>query len=172
MVHVKLPLVTSVVRLKNIVVRTFLAFFPRFAQPDDVFAETRLPPAEFALYLGMDPRDRCHAVEVARAVLAEVPHASPHLLRAALLHDVGKSSERFSAWERVAVHLYTPDLPPEPRLGGLRGAWQRRRHHARYGAQLICQNGGDACVAVIVARHHTPGDHPEALILKNVEERF
>ncbi len=171
-VRVRLLFVTRVVRLKNIVRRTFLAFSPDFAQPDDAFAKTYLPTAELKLYLGMDARDRCHAVEVARAVLNEHPSASARLVRAALLHDVGKSGERFSALERVAVHLYAPALPPEPRLGGLRGAWQRRRHHASYGAQLIRQSGGDAEVARIVERHHTPSDHPEARLLKRVEERF
>ena len=162
----------SVARFKNIVARTFVAFFPRFARPDDAFARRYLPTAEFELYLGMDARDRWHACAVARAVLREHPQASTELVRASLLHDVGKSSERFSAVERVAVHLYTLELPPEPRLGGLRGAWQSRRHHARYGAQLIRQSGGDFHVATIVERHHAPGSHPEALILKRIEEMF
>ena len=171
-VRVKLQHVSSAVRLTNIARRTLLAFFPRFARPDDAFAQTYLPPAELRLYLNMDPRDRCHALEVASALLNEHPQASSRLVRAALLHDVGKSGERFSAVERVAVHLYTPDVPAEPRFGGLRGAWQRRRHHAAYGANLVRKNGGDACVALIVERHHVPGDNAEALILKNIEERF
>ncbi|CAN5900650.1 hypothetical protein BH24DEI2_BH24DEI2_25840 [soil metagenome] len=131
-----------------------------------------MPAAELELYLKMDARDRCHACEVARALLNEHPDASPRLVRAALLHDVGKSGERFNAVERVVVHLYTPALPAEPRFDGLRGAWQRRRHHAAYGAQLIRQNGGDAEVADIVERHHAPGDYAEALVLKNIEKRF
>ena len=163
---------SSAVRLTNIARRTLLAFFPRFARPDDAFAKAHLLPAELELYLNMDARDRCHALEVASALLNEHPQASSRLVRAALLHDVGKSGARFSAVERVAVHLYTPDVPAEPRYGGLRGAWQRRRHHAAYGANLVRKNGGDACVALIVERHHTPGDNAEALLLKNIEERF
>ena len=160
-------------RVVNLAARTFRAFFPATLEPDDGFAESRLSAAEYALYADMDVRDRHHACQVAQAVLSEVPAASKVLVRAALLHDVGKSGARYRAWERILVHLYTPrSLPREPRLGGLRGAWQRRLHHEHYGAELIRRAGGDAEVANIVARHHRPAGHAEAEQLKRVEETF
>ena len=160
-------------QLVNLAARTFGAFFPATLEPDDAFAESRLSAAEYALYAAMDVRDRHHACRVARAVLAGVPAASDTLVRAALLHDVGKSGAHYRAWERILVHLYTPrNLPREPRLSGLRGAWQRRLHHDHYGAELIRRAGGDAEVADIVARHHRPAGHAEAEQLKNVEEAF
>ena len=164
---------TKLTRLQNILERTAAAFLPVLAKPDDVLAKVRLSPAEYQLYLQMDRRDRSHACRVARAVIEQVSNPSDILVRAALLHDVGKCGRAFNPWERVAVHLYTPkSVPAEPRLRGLRGAWQRRRHHETYGAELVERAGGDARVVEIIRRHHHPEGHREAELLKKVEESF
>lgn len=152
--------------------RTFIAFFPAFARPDDAFAKSRLSPEEYALYLQMDVRDRDHACAVS-AALSALPEASPKLIRAALLHDIGKSGAQYNPWERIIVHLYTPPtMPREPRLRGLRGSWQRRLHHDHYGAELILHAGGDAEVAEIVRLHHHPESHLDAALLQKIEARF
>jgi putative nucleotidyltransferase with HDIG domain len=159
--------------LKSVGKRTALAFLPHLVHSDDAFAASHLPSAEYQLYMRMDVRDRHHACLVAKALLHEHPEASSALLRAALLHDVGKSSAAYSGLERIAVHLYMPkSLPLEPRLPGLRGAWQRHLHHDAYGAELIRQGGGDARVAELVGRHHRPGEDIEARLLKEIDERF
>ncbi len=138
--------------------RTLMALLPALARPDDLFAETLLSETEYDLYETMDVRDRAHACAVTRQLLARYPDASPVLRRAALLHDVGKTSVRYNPWLRILAALYTPRyVAPEPRLGGVRGAWQLKRHHDRYGAALILGAGGDARVAEIVACHHTGG---------------
>ena len=92
----------------NVVPRTVRAFVPALARPDDTFARQVLTPPEFGLYLAMDPRDRHHGVRVARGVLALAPDADAVLVRAAILHDVGKSVAPYRAWERIAVHLAAP----------------------------------------------------------------
>lgn len=159
--------------LLNLGRRTWLAFFPVFAKPDDAFAKAALRAEEYALYKQMDPRDRDHACLVTKAVVSSVTGASDKLIRAALLHDIGKSTARYNPVERIFVHLYTPKtLPAVPRFKGLRGAWQRRLYHERYGADLILSAGGDSEVAEIVRRHHTPGDNLDAKILQAVEARF
>jgi len=150
-----------------------VAFFPSFARADDAFAKSWLIREEFGLYLQMDVRDRDHACVVAKALLRSLPDASDKLIRAALLHDIGKSAARYNPVERIFVHLYTPkNLPAQPRLGGLRGTWQRRLHHAAYGAELILNAGGDPEVAEIVRRHHKPDGHEDAEVLRAVEVRF
>ncbi|ADI14583.1 HD domain-containing protein [Truepera radiovictrix] len=160
-------------RLVSTLWRTAQAFVPRLARADDAFAARVLPRAEYALYRRMDVRDRAHACGVARALLTLEPAAPSTLLRAALLHDVGKSGRRYRPLERILVALYTPRaLPHAPRLRGLRGAWQRRRHHPRYGAELILAAGGDPRVAELVARHHHPAGDPEAELLRRADARF
>lgn len=164
---------TTLVQVRNLVWRTLVAFFPRLAKPDDTFAKTYLTGVEYTLYAEMDVRERDHACQVAKAVIARMPAPSDYLIRAALLHDVGKGAAHYNPWERIAVHLYAPQtLSAEPRLNGLRGAWQRRHYHPQYGAELICRRGGDERVATIVAGHHEPKGLKEAEQLKAVEERF
>lgn len=149
--------------------RTLRALLPALAPPDDAFARARLSGPEYALYLRMDARDRHHACEVAKALLGRHPEAGEVLVRAALLHDVGKSGRPYRVAERVLVHLLPGrPLPPEPRLQGLAGAMQVKRHHQRYGADMIRAAGGSEAVARLVAGHHEVGG--EAELLRQIDE--
>lgn len=153
-------------------VRTVRGTHPRLAVPDDAWAEARLPEPERRLYERMDPRERDHAVRVARAVLRRRPYAAPELIRAALLHDVGKSVRGYRLAERIVVHLVGGGaLPAQPPLAGLAGARQVARHHAAYGAAMIREAGGSPRVAELVARHERPGDDPDAALLHEVDRR-
>lgn len=120
----------------------------------------------------MNRVDRQHACLVAKKLLARCPQAPALLVRAALLHDVGKTDYPLTVFTRILVHLYTPPhLPAEPRLRGLRGAWQLKLHHGRYGAQMIRAAGGSEAVARLVARHDRPAGDPLAALLKQVDEQ-
>ena len=158
----------------NTIWRTVIALFPALARPDDALAKALLLEAEYDLYKTMDVRDRAHACAVTRQLLARYPDASPELRRAALLHDVGKARARYNPWLRILAALYTPRrVAPEPRLSGVRGAWQLKQHHDRYGAALILRAGGDARVAELVARHHAGAAHDsEAARLRETDARF
>jgi hypothetical protein len=145
------PETNILLRIRNVAVRTAQAFIPALAVPDDAFAADWLPPAEYGLYLRMDRRDRAHACLVARTVLRLEPQAGSVTLRAALLHDVGKTVQPYNPLHRVLVHLHTPaGLPREPLQPGLRGAWQVRTHHEAIGAEMIRAAGGDDRVATLV----------------------
>lgn len=163
----------DVQRFKHVFSRTLLAFLPGKVDADDAFAQERLDAVEYGLYLRMDPRDRHHACVVAQSLLARVSDASSALVKAALLHDVGKSVAPYNATTRILVHLYTPErVRAEPPLEGWRGAWQLHRHHARYGAEMIRRVGGSERVAQLVERHHDPQGDEEAALLKTVDEGF
>ncbi|MEX2543449.1 MAG: HD domain-containing protein [Trueperaceae bacterium] len=155
----------------NAAVRTIKAWVPWLARPDDEFARTRLEPAEYRLYLSMDVRDRQHACQVASRLLDRRPDAGGALVRAALLHDVGKAGAPYNPLYRMLSHLYAPrDVPSGPLYRGLRGAWQIRRHHHRYGAAMIRDAGGDRDVADLVERHHQPNGDPDAELLKGLDD--
>lgn len=168
-----LAVVKSVAWYLNAAVRTVRAFVPGLARPDDAFAESWLPDVEHELYRRMDPRDRDHACRIARAVLDLDPDADATLVRAALLHDVGKADAPFRAWERIVVHLYTPSVDPGWRVGGaaLADAWRRHRDHAARGAEMILEVGGDERVADLVRRHHDEGGPDDGELLRRVDER-
>lgn len=137
--------------------RTVRGVHRSLVAPDDAWARARLSDAERGLYLAMDPRDRDHAVRVARGLLRTHPGAPEIVVRAALLHDVGKSRRRYRVDERILVHLMRAAPPPaEPLRPGFAGARQTAAHHASYGAAMIRAAGGSARVAELVARHDRP----------------
>ncbi len=157
----------------NAAFRTLRAFVPALARPDDAFAATWLPACEFDLYRGMDRRDRDHACRVARRVLAVEPQVSAMVVRAALLHDVGKSAAPYRAWERIAVHLYRPWRPhggaEVPAAGTLAAVWQWHQAHAARGASMILAAGGDPEVAALVRQHHDPDGPAGADLIRAVD---
>jgi putative nucleotidyltransferase with HDIG domain len=155
----------------NAALRTVRAFAPVLARPDDAFAASWLPPSEYDLYRRMDRRDRDHACRVARALLASEPDASPHVVRAALLHDVGKSDRPYRAWERIAVHLYCPADAGAAAAGRLGRLWWHHRQHAERGATMIVAGGGDADVAELVRRHHDADGPAGSRSIRRVDER-
>lgn len=156
----------------NATLRTVRGVHPALAAPDDAWAEARLPPPERRLYRDMDARERDHAVRVAKALSIRYLDAPDELVRAALLHDVGKSRRSYRVGERILVHLVGGgSAPAEPRLRGLAGARQVARHHAAYGAAMIRDAGGSTRVAELVARHEHPGDDPDARRLRDVDRR-
>ena len=156
--------------LVNVSVRTLKAFVPSLARADDSFAKGWLSNVEYQLYEALDVRERDHACRVAKAVLAKTSNSQ--LVRAALLHDIGKMG-KYGALERILVHLYTPsELPAEPNFTGLRGAWQRNKYHPEHGAALLRSVGGCERVAQLIERHHEPGEDDEARLLKEIETRF
>lgn len=177
--------------------RTLRSSFAILARPDDTWARSLLSGAEYAVYIGMDARDREHAGRVARALLERHPDASEAVVRAALLHDCGKQLRPYHVLERIWVGLTVaePDqdaLLSSARLAALtsqrpervgsrktssrRAAPDRlsatdvRRFHPQIGAWLIRAAGGDERVALIVEHHHHPGDDTEIAWVHEVDE--
>jgi len=151
----RLAPVNALRHLAGLVRRTLVGLSPGLARPDDGFALRWLEEREADAYRAMDPRDRDHACRVARRLLACHPDADPRTVRAALLHDVGKSERPYRVWERVLVHVWTPDPAAAGRFpAALRGAWRVHAEHAELGAGRLRALGVDARVVELVARHH------------------
>lgn len=156
----------------NAALRTLRGMRPDWADPDDAWARSRLPEVEFELYRSMDPRDRDHAVRVAKALLRRHADAQDEVVRAALLHDVGKSQLPYRVHERIFVHVLRAGTPPpSPLRAGFAGARQLAAHHPRIGAEMIRKAGGSDRVAELVRRHERPGDDEQAAWIREADRR-
>jgi hypothetical protein len=169
--------------------------FAWMARPDDAWAKSVLSAAEHSVYVQMDPRDREHAVRVARALLERHPDANNLVIQAALLHDCGKLVRPYNLLERIWVgwRVAKPDVnarlssarlsdltsPRPARVGSRRVKLARpeplsaadvRRFHPQIGAWLIRAAGGDERVALIVENHHFPGHDLEIAWVHEVDE--
>jgi len=145
-----------------------IAFIPALAREDDGLARQYLADDEYLLYKQMDIRDRDHASLVAKAVINTKNHSS-ELVRAAFLHDIGKSGANYNPFERILVHFIGKNnIPIDERVSGIKAAIQRKNYHAEYGAKMI----RDKRVAELVRRHHRPDGDKEAEILKSIEEVY
>ncbi len=166
---VKLIAVKKLLWLKNVSRRTLIAFLPVLAKPDDALAKMHLEPKEFELYMAMDVRDRDHASLVSKVLLDSHSNVSQELIRAAFLHDIGKTKSGYNPIERILVHFISNrNISMHDDLKGLAAVIQRKMYHAEYGAKMI----DDERVAQIVQRHHQPDGDQEAEILKSIEEVY
>lgn len=123
--------------------------------------------------------DRAHHLRV-HDVLATWGHSDSDLLRAALLHDIGKASEvnRVRLWHRVARvtgRRFSPQLwesisNRERRIGG---GLYLAEHHARLGAVLARAAGASDRCCELIAMHEgvrpTGDAHLDALIAADEE---
>ncbi len=150
------------------------ALLPWLARPDDDWAKKRLTPAEFAVYINMDARDREHAVRVSKKLIDLYPDSSLVLQRATLLHDCGKSVRPYSVFERVWVGLFYEARDAQTRVLDFKtrglSAIEVKKFHPQIGASLILAAGGDARVAEIVAKHHVPGSDLDAQRVHEMDE--
>ncbi len=113
----------------------------------------------------MSRAEQLHCLNVLRALLARNPKAPTALRSAALLHDVGKSRYRLALWQK-ALAVIIEAIAPETsqRLSGAetipwwRAPFVLRRHHPKWGGEILRRCGTEADVIWLVERHQ---DSPE-----------
>lgn len=113
---------------------------------DRAWVEGRLREAESALFFAQPAIDQRHGLESAIEVDTKAPDR-PELVRAALLHDVGKRHVALGVIGRVWATLV---LWARPRTGGRIGAYGA---HGRLAAAELETVGSEPLV-VAFARHH------------------
>jgi len=179
------PLTTSQPRRRGWEQRTiyrarqfFLGFRSSLSIDEAEEARALLAEPELLLFTEMEARDRRHSFDMAHWLRERMPPPGPEpaLLRAVLLHDVGKG--RLQVVERVLFVLLGAVSPrlrdalsrqhgPHP----LPALW-RLRQHAALGAERLAAVGTDARVRTLVARHteslhaRTPGMGPGDEVLE------
>lgn len=150
-------------------VRQFLAAITaRVSEEEMAVLEQHLEPSQLDLFQGMSPIDQRHCLDVFNALLQK-GHSEPDLLRAALLHDVGKRGIRL--WHRVTgvlLEAFRPTLleklavnRPQSWLYG----FYIYRHHADLSAELAEHNDCSPSVVEIIRQHHTPAESEQVKAL-------
>ena len=132
----------------------------------------QLSPAEMALFERYGSGDQWHAWRVYQ-LLRGAGHTNPHLLRAALLHDVGKTRLSVTLVDRSIATLGKRFFPAHTYRWGVdrpHPRWQRpfviAEQHPHWGAEMAAAAGAPPEVVRLIARHqetltdpHTPEDH-------------
>lgn len=122
--------------------------------------EAVLSPAELALFHRQAAVDRVHCFRVLET-LQEAGETDPHLLEAALLHDVGKSRLRPTLWDRVAGSFGDRFFPGRVQAWAEGGndAWRRpfviRWRHADWGAQMTHKAGSHPTTVRLIRYHQS-----------------
>lgn len=149
---------------------------------DKSFISDYLDEPSHFLFDQMNKVDKLHAISVARVLLAENPEMDDEMrqivIKAALLHDIGKVEGDFGFWSRILVGFIRRIQPT------LRGRLAKRRtfsyqsrlrysfyvdlvHPAR-GAHMAKLFGIEPVVVELIRRHHDPPrydrNHPLTLL--------
>ncbi|TKJ28696.1 MAG: hypothetical protein CEE40_10895 [Chloroflexi bacterium B3_Chlor] len=116
-----------------------------------------LAASQLELFRSMSSIDQHHGWAVFRT-LREAQEAEASLLRAALLHDVGKTIGPVRIWHRV-IAVLARALAPRfwEMIDGNSGTWRYpfyvHRHHAALGAELAREAGCSPEAVWLIAHH-------------------
>lgn len=138
-------------------VRRFLGMLdPRGpSAADEAWVRSVLGAGEHALWERMGGPDRRHAAGVAREVERRLgAAATPPVLAAALLHDVGKIEAGLGPVGRAAATVAGVVAPHRAAAGGGRVACYLT--HDRRGAALLEAAGADPLTVAWAREHHLP----------------
>jgi hypothetical protein len=150
-------------------IRQFLAAIGARVSADEIAVlEQHLNPSQRDLFREMSPIDQRHCLDVFNNLLRQ-GHSDSDLLRAALLHDVGKRGILLR--HRVAGVLMEAFWPalleklainrPQSWLYG----FYIYRYHADLSAELAKRSGCSPSVLELIRGHHTPWENEQAKVL-------
>ena len=133
-------------------------------EADRAWVEDVLSDAEYALWVRQYGPDRRHTVAVAREVERRLGHeATPPVLAAALLHDIGKIDADLGTWGRVVATMSAKVAGADTARLWIKSTGFTRRvglylHHPELGADLLEMAGSDPLTIAWAEEHHKPAD--------------
>ncbi len=138
-----------------------------------------LDPKLYILFLRLQTSEQAHSIRVMHRLMNEMP-LSTELLKAGLMHDIGKVHYPLKLWERVWIVLGKPYfqkqisrlhhvLPQD--LAGisfLMRPFQVAFNHPFWGAKILEERGCDPLTIWLVEHHHDLMDYKEENIPYNL----
>jgi hypothetical protein len=118
---------------------------------EEAWIASRLGPGELALFSDQPVQDQRHGFEAARWVDSET-ESRPDLVRAAMLHDIGKRHARLGILGRVVASLAMKLRIPLTRR------FARYRDHGPLGGDELRALGVESLVWKYARCHHGPPD--------------
>jgi len=150
-------------------------------ESDRAWIESVLSEAEYALWRRQYGPDRRHTAAVAREVERRLGgEATPPILAAALLHDIGKIDADLGTWGRVVATLSAKVAGIDTaRLWTKSTGFTRRvglyLRHPEIGADMLEMAESDPLTIAWAAEHHLPAeewtiDPAIAMVLHEVDD--
>ena len=134
--------------LPHLVRRFFGSLWARRPGPSDqIFIAGMLQGNAARLFAAQRPMDQHHALRTARQVAATAPNRTD-LVRAALLHDVGKAHSDLGVIGRSLASIFAMARVPT------RGRFAAYLDHGRLGASDLAGAGESGITVAFAARHH------------------
>ena len=133
-------------------------------EADRAWVETVLSEHEYRLWARQYGPDRRHTVAVAREVERRLGNeATPPVLAAALLHDIGKIDADLGTWGRVVATMSAKVAGRDTARLWIKSTGFTRKvglylHHPEIGADLLEMAGSDPLTVAWAEEHHKPAD--------------
>lgn len=171
-----------------------LAWTAKITEADKSFLNQYLSTQEKELFNRLNKATQKHSILVAQAALkafgaaTETSHKKDELkilVKAALLHDIGKSMANLNVFHKtlyVLLKRFMPKLlqkltsrensPFCNSCSGLAKAMYVAENHAAIGAAMADKWGLDKDLAQIIANHHTQSNSPLSELIRKIDEQF
>lgn len=128
------------------------------AQPDLDQARLLLNRDLFSAFQSLQSGEQAHALEVYNKI-KNTGSTDQDLLRAALLHDIGKARVRLNIWERVVIVLARVFMPEKVKHWGIGEptGWRKpfvvAEQHPAWGADIAAAHGASSLTVSLIRRH-------------------
>jgi len=159
------------------------AVFPQVEAQEYAWLASVLTSSELALFSRQTLTEQRHALDVAadlkeqKEILTSVygERSYQNLLKAALLHDCGKSLFKLQLWQRIYIVIltYFPDHLPgilAKKRNILGKTLLIYKRHPVWGRRLAAKAGAGPEVQLLIEKHHSPRK-PLELVLSEADNR-